>query len=693
MAVIATETPLLKVLKNSDILIGIGVVAVIVMMVIPIYTFLLNLLLAFNITFAIVIILTVMYIEKPIDFSVFPALLLVTTIFRLALNVSSTRLILLKGRAGVEGVITAFGDFVVGGNYVVGIVIFLILVIIQFMVIIKGATRVSEVAARFTLDAMPGKQMAIDADLNAGMITEEEAKQRRKDIRREADFYGAMDGASKFVQGDVVAGLIITVINVLGGFAIGVWMRGETLVEALQTYTLLTIGDGLAAQIPSLLISVATGIIVTRAASDDNLGAELSHQLSRFPRALYITAGTLAFLGIATPMPTVPFLGISIFLVLIGLGISKAQHREKIEAELKAKAKETTKPRQPENVVGLLQVDPMELEMGYSLIPLVDVEQGGDLLDRITLIRRQCAIDYGIIVPPIRIRDNMQLKPNSYVIKIKGTEIAGSEIYIDRFLAMNPGNIKEKLDGIKTVEPAFGLPAVWINADQREYAERLGFTVVDPSSIIATHLTEVIKSHAHELLDRQTTQKLIDNLKESHPSLIQDLIPEVMSAIDIQLVLQNLLREGISIRDLPTIFETLLNKGRTIKDPTILTEYVRMALARQICLQFRSVDETLSVITLTPKLEKELSDSLVDSQEGPYIALDPIKTQKLMINLSKVINDVVNKGLQPVILVAPNIRPYFKRLIERSAPNLIVMSYNEVVPTIEVKSVGMVSID
>lgn len=693
MAEITLDTPFLKLLKNSDLLIGIAVVAVIVMMVIPIPTFLLNFLLAINITFAIVIILTVMYIERPIDFSVFPALLLVTTIFRLALNVSSTRLILLKGRPGVEGVITAFGDFVVGGNYIVGIVIFLILVIIQFLVIIKGATRVSEVAARFTLDAMPGKQMAIDADLNAGIITEEEAKQRRKDIRREADFYGAMDGASKFVQGDVIAGLIICIINIIGGFGIGVWQRHETFLEALQTYTLLTIGDGLVAQIPSLLISIATGIIVTRAASDDNLGAELAVQLTRFPRGLFITAGTMGFLGIVTPLPFVPFITVALFLIFLGVGMNKTQKLKAAEELKKSKSKETAKPRQPENVVSLLQVDTMELEMGYSLIPLVDTEQGGDLLDRITLIRRQCAIDYGIVVPPIRIRDNMQLKPNAYVIKIKGTEIAGSELYIDRYLAMNPGHITEKIEGIKSIEPAFGLPAVWITEDQRERAERLGFTVVDPSSVVATHLTEIIKTHAHELLDRQTTQKLIDNLKESHGALIQDLIPGVMSVIDIQLVLQNLLREGISIRDLPTIFETLLNKGRTIKDTVILTEYVRMAIARQICLQFKSADETLSVITLSPKLEKELSDSLVDSQEGPYIAIDPVKTQKLMMNLSKCINDVVNKGLQPVILVAPNIRPYFKRLIERSAPNLIVMSYNEVVSTIEVKSVGMVSIE
>lgn len=686
--------PLMKLLKNGDLLMGVGVVAVVIMLVVPIPTWMLNVLISINITLGIMIILSVTYAERPIDFSVFPALLLVTTLYRLALNVSSTRLILLEGRGGVEGVITAFGDFVVGGNYIVGLVIFLILIIIQFMVIVKGATRVSEVAARFTLDAMPGKQMAIDADLNAGIINEQEAIEKRLDIRRESDFYGAMDGASKFVQGDVIAGLIITAINVLGGFGIGVWQRGETLAEAAQTYTLLTIGDGLAAQIPSLLISTATGLIVTRAASTDNLGSELSMQLTKFPRALYITGGALLFLGLATPLPTITLTSIGIFIFGIGWIMAGYTKQAKAEAERAALSAEPgDSPRQPENVVSLLQVDPMELEIGYSLIPLVDAEQGGDLLDRITLIRRQCAIDYGIIVPPIRIRDNMQLKPNTYVIKIKGAEIAGTELYIDKYLAMNPGHIQEKIDGIQTIEPAFGLPAIWINEDQREYAERLGFTVVDPPSVVATHLTEIIKVHADELLDRQTTQKLIDNMKETHPSLIQDLIPDVMSVIDVQLVLQNLLREAISIRDLPTILETLLNKGRTIKDTTLLTEYVRMSLARQICLQFRSSDDSLSVITLSPKAEKDLSDALVDSQEGPYIALDPIKTQKLMANLSKVITDVVNKGLQPVVLIAPNIRPYFKRLISRSAPNLVVMSYNEVVPSIEVKSVGIVSIE
>lgn len=686
--------PFMKLLKNGDLLMGIGVVAVVIMLVVPIPTWLLNVLISVNITIGIMIILSVTYAERPIDFSVFPALLLVTTLFRLALNVSSTRLILLRGRAGVTGVITAFGDFVVGGNYIVGVVIFLILVIIQFMVIVKGATRVSEVAARFTLDAMPGKQMAIDADLNAGIIDEKEAIEKRLDIRRESDFYGAMDGASKFVQGDVIAGLIITAINVLGGFGIGVWQRGETLAEAAQTYTLLTIGDGLAAQIPSLLISTATGLIVTRAASTDNLGSELTIQLTKFPRALFITGGALLFLGLGTPLPTFTLTTIGVFIIILGWTMNSYAKRVAQEEELQAKSEEeAASPREPENVVSLLEVDPMELEIGYSLIPLVDSDQGGDLLDRITLIRRQCAIDYGIIVPPIRIRDNMQLKPNTYVVKIKGAEIAGTELFIDRYLAMNPGHIQEKVEGIQTIEPAFGLPAVWINEDQREYSERLGFTVVDPPSVVATHLTEIIKVHADELLDRQTTQKLIDNLKEKHPSLIQDLIPDVMSVIDVQLILQNLLGEAISIRDLPTIFETLLNKGRTIKDTILLTEYVRMALARQICLQFKAADDTLSVITLSPRSEKDMADSLVDSQEGAYIALDPVKTQKLMTSLSNVITDVVNKGIQPVLLVAPNIRPYFKRLINRSAPNLVVMSYNEVVPTIEVRSVGIVSME
>ncbi|MBP7652023.1 flagellar biosynthesis protein FlhA [Candidatus Dependentiae bacterium] len=685
------EIPLQKLLKNGDLLVALGVIAIVIMLVIPIYTWMLNVLLTISIAIGLIIILSVTYLKKPADFSIFPSLLLITTLFRLALNVSSTRLILLEGRQGVEGVITAFGDFVVGGNYIVGIVIFLILVIIQFMVIVKGSTRVAEVAARFTLDAMPGKQMAIDADLNSGAITEQEADKRRKEIRREADFYGAMDGASKFISGDVIAGLIITVINILGGWAIGVWMRQEALTEAAKTYTLLTIGDGLVAQIPALLISVATGIIVTRAASDNDMGSELTSQLTQQPKVLYITAGALLGLGIFTPLPTLPMSVVAVIIGGVGFGMSGIlKNRESEDVKKKSdSAKEEV--RQPENVASLIQVDTMELEIGYGLIPLVAPEQGGDLLERITLLRRQSALDYGIIVPPIRIRDNMQLRPNAYVIKIKGVEIAGGEVYPDKFLAMNPGNIAEKLQGIETIEPAFGLPATWITDNQREQAELLGYTVVDPPSIIATHLTEIIKRNAHELLDRKSMNTLLAKVKEEYAQLVDEVIPTILSISDVQKVLQYLLKEGIPIKNLPAIFEILADKGRTVKDPRILTEYVRLGVSRQICSMLLSQDGRLNVITLSPQLEKELADNVRESQEGNFISLDPVKLQRLLSKLGETINTVVEKGLQPVILVAPNIRPYFKDLTERTAPGLIVLSYNEIVSNVEVQAVGMVT--
>jgi len=683
--------PLQRILENGDMLVAVGVVAVVIMLVIPIYTWLLNIFLTLSISLGLIIVLTVTYVRRPSEFTVFPALLLVSTLFRLALNVSSTRLILLKGRQGVEGVITTFGDFVVGGNYIVGIVIFLISIIIQVMVVVRGSTRVAEVAARFTLDAMPGKQMAIDADLNSGAITEAEADKRRKEIRREADFYGAMDGASKFVSGDVTAGLIITAINILGGWAIGVWMRDEQLMEAAKTYTLLTIGDGLVAQIPSLLISVATGIIVTRAASDKNMGSELTTQLTQQPKVLFITSGTLFGLAMLTPLPKVPFIFAALIITAIGLGVYN-MYKEADDTAKGVKAEQTKKEelRKPENVIDHLIVDTMALEIGYGLIPLVAPEQGGDLLERITLLRRQCALDYGIIVPPIRIRDNMQLKPNAYVIKIKDVEIAGGEIYPDKFLAMNPGNIGEKLQGIETIEPAFGLPACWITDAQRDRAEMLGYTVVDPPSIIATHLTEIIKRHANDLLDRKTMNSLIQKIKEENAQLVDEVIPSILSISDVQKVLQYLLKEGIPIKNLSTIFEVLADKGRINKDPRILTEYVRLALSRQICSMFLSADGRLNVITLSPQLEKDLADSVRESPEGNFISLDPARLQKLLMKLAELVNAVVQKGLQPIILVAPNIRPYFKDLTERTTPGLIVLSYNEIVPNVEVQSIGMI---
>ncbi len=676
--------------RNTDIVIAAAVIGMVVMMVIPVPTVLLDFLLTVNITFSLIILLVSMYNNEPLQFSSFPSLLLVMTLFRLSLNVSSTRLILLNGFAGQ--IIEKFGLFVLGGNPVVGFIIFLILVIIQFIVITKGAERVSEVAARFTLDAMPGKQMSIDADLNAGLITEKEALDRRRRIQSEADFYGAMDGASKFIKGDAIAAIVIVLINIIGGFVIGILQRKMSALDSLNTYTILTVGEGLVAQIPALLISTATGITVTRAAtSEANLSHEFTTQLMGRPRALAIAAGGLALLAVLG-MPPLPFLTLSTILGFTAYAIKRAQDQQKLAVIEKEKDEQVEEIRKPENVISLIQVDVLELEMGYSLIPLVDVSQGGDLLDRVVIIRRQCALEYGIVLPPIRMRDNMQLKPNSYVIKIKGVEVASGELMLDHYLAMSSGVTEDGIQGIETVEPAFGLPAKWIPASLREHAELAGYTVVDPSSVIATHLTEIIKGHSHEILGKQDVQNLLDHIKKTHPAVVEELIPGLLTVGEVQKVLAGLLRERVPIRDLVTILESLADHARVTKDVDMLIEYVRQALARNIVKQYADATDTLHVITLDPNVEQIIRESIQYTEHGSFITVDPEKAQSIFKSLTANVEKAAEKGYQPIILCAPVVRIYFKKLTERLIPNLTVLSYNELEGRVNVQSLGVVSI-
>ena len=675
--------------KYSDVIIAVTLVTIVIMMIIPLPKMLLDLLICLNITIALVVVMSAIYNEEALDLSVFPSLLLVTTLFRLALNISSTRLILLEGDAGE--VITAFGNFVVGGNPVVGFIMFIILVIINFIVITKGSERVAEVSARFTLDAMPGKQMAIDADLNQGAITDAEAKIRREKVQRESDFFGAMDGASKFVKGDAIAAIIIMFINIAGGFVIGMVQRNLEALQALQTYTLLTVGEGLVSQIPALLISTATGIIVTRSASEGNLGQDLVGQLFHNERIFFIITGVLLLLAVVPGLPGIPFFALSMACLFIGYNLRKTEEEsvETKQEEKKTKAKdEATKP---ENIVSLLQVDPMELEIGYSLIPLVDTGQGGDLLDRIVMIRRQCALELGLVVPTIRIRDNIQIKPNAYIIKLKGIEIAKGELLLDHFLAMNSGTVFEEVPGIETTEPAFGLPALWIPESEREQAELNGYTVVDAVSVLATHLTEVIKAHAAEILGRQETQNLVDNLQKTNPSLVDEVVPELLSVGEIQKVLANLLRERISIRDMATILEVLADYGRVTKDTEILTEYVRHAMARQITQQ-NVQNNVLPCITLDPALENRIAGAVQRTDHGSYVSLDPDAMQRLINSLNAEITKLTNMGYQPIVLTSPAVRLYFRKLVERSVPGIIVLSHAEIEQSVEIQILGVVKI-
>ena len=675
--------------QYSDVIIAAAIITIVLMMIIPLPTMLLDLLLCLNVTLALTIVLVTIYNVEALDLSVFPSLLLLTTLFRLALNVSSTRLILLEGYAGE--VITAFGNFVVGGNAVVGFIVFVILIIIQFIVITKGAERVAEVSARFTLDAMPGKQMSIDADLNQGAITDAEARKRREKIQREADFYGAMDGASKFVKGDAIAAIIIIIINITGGFIIGMVQRNMTVTQALQNYTLLTVGEGLVNQIPALMISTATGIIVTRAASDGNLGSDLVTQLFRNSRVFFIVSGVLILMAIVPGLPGIPFTCLSLIAAFIGYSLKKSQAETEETTTTAKQEKKKQEATKPENIVSLLQVDPRELEIGYSLIPLVDTGQGGDLLERIVMIRRQCALELGLVVPTIRIRDNIQIKPNAYIIKLKGIEIAKGELMLDHYLAMNSGTVFEEVPGIETTEPAFGLPALWIAEAQREQAELNGYTVVDAVSVLATHLTEVIKAHADEILGRKETQDLVENLKKANPSLVDEVIPELMNVGEIQKVLSNLLRERISIRDMGTIFEVLADYGRATKDTDILTEYVRHAMARQITQQ-NIQNNVIPCVTLDPAIENRIAGAVQRTDRGSYVSMEPDVMQRLLTALNTELTKLTNMGYQPIVLTSPAVRPYFHNLVERSIQGIIVLSHAEIEQSVELQILGVVKV-
>lgn len=676
-------------LKKADIGVGLYLLCAVIFFIIPIPSLLLDCMLAINISFALIILFNVLFVKEVLDMSFFPTLLLFTTIFRISLNVSSTRLILLTGEPG--NVVTTFGDFVGGGNMVVGTIVFIVLVLIQFIVINKGSERVSEVTARFTLDAMPGKQMAIDADLNTGAITDEEAKERRSKIQKESSFFGSMDGATKYVKGDATAGLIITFINLIGGSVMGMLYLGYDFSDSLMHFGLLTIGDGLVSQIPSLLISLATGILVTKGSNEADFSGVLVKQLFGIPRVLYIVGAVIAFLGIATPLNPYLFVALGFVFLITGHSISKDIGVESIEEEVQQAETEAEEIRKPENVVSLLQVDPIELEFGYGIIPLADVNQGGDLLDRVVMIRRQIALELGTVVPIIRLRDNIQLNPNQYIIKIKGVQVTEGEILFDHYMAMNPGYVEEEITGIPTYEPSFHLPAIWITEAQRERAESLGYTVVDAPSIIATHLTEVIRSHIAELLTRQDVQNLVNNLKESNPVLVDELTPKLLGLGEIQKVLQNLLEEGISIRDLLTVFESLADHAQTTRDTDVLTEYVRQSLKRAISGKYFPANETTSVVTLDPKVEQEIMSSVKQTEQGAYLTMDPEKTKAIMDSVESETQKLETIGKSPIVVTSPIVRMYFKKLTEEYFKDLIVVSYNEVESDVELQSVGMVT--
>jgi len=681
-----------KITKNMDIVFALMVVGIIVMFIIPLPTMILDMLLAANITFSMVVILVSIYITEPLDLSVFPSLLLFATLFRLGLNVSTTRLILGQGYAGE--IILSFGDFVVGGNYVVGLIIFIIIVVIQFVVITKGAERVAEVAARFTLDAMPGKQMSIDADLNAGIIDEHEAKREREKIRQEADFYGAMDGASKFVKGDAIAGIIITFINIIAGLVIGMLQQNMGFSQAAETYILLTVGDGLVSQIPALLISTATGMVVTRAASNNNMGNEMTEQLLKQPKALFIAAAVLLLLGFVPGLPTIPFLSLAIFIAIMGYLIIRTAQDEAPKEKGKQKKSELSPEEKQEmkeqEIKQLIKVDKLEIEVGYNLISLVLPEQGGDFLDRVSNIRKQIAMDLGIILPPVRIVDNLQLQPNIYKIKLQGVEISEYQLFADKYLAMDPGDTFEDIEGIDTEEPAFGTPAIWIEAEQRERAEMANYTVVDPGSVMATHLTEIIKSHAYELLGREEVKKLIDNVKEENQAVVDELIPDLMNLGDIQKILQNLLWENIPIKNLVLILETLADHAARTKDQTILTEYVRQGLSRQISNQFTDQENNLNVFTIDPQKEEKLANSLEQSDQGNYLSLQPAEAQNLINNIVQQAKQLLEKGNEPILLTSPMIRRPIKEMVHRTFSDLTVLSFNELESDVDLQVQGVV---
>ncbi|MBP8976014.1 MAG: flagellar biosynthesis protein FlhA [Bacteroidetes bacterium] len=684
------QSPILSALKtNTDLLLAFAVVLTLALLIVPLPASLLDVLLALNITMAILILMVSIYITSPLELSVFPSLLLMLTLFRLSLNVASTRLILGEGYAGE--VINAFGSFVVKGNYVVGFVIFLILILIQFIVIVKGAGRISEVAARFTLDAMPGKQMAIDADMNAGLITEFEARERRALIAREAEFYGAMDGASKFIRGDAIAGLLINVINIVGGFIIGVAQRGLSFSDALQTYTLLTVGDGLVTQIPALIVATASGMVVTRSGSGNQLDIDVRGQILGKPKALLIASGTLILFAIIPGLPTIPFLLLGGLTGTLGYVSMKTGKEKKEEA---AEAPAAAPEHKEEHVEDYVQVDALELEIGYSLISLVDESQGGDLFNRIANIRKQLALELGIVIPPIRVRDNLQLDPNQYVIKIRGNVIATDTLIMDRLLAMNTGNVTEEIQGISVKEPAFGLPAVWIPVFEREHAELAGYTVVEPVAVLSTHLQEVLRRNADKILSRQDTKKLIENLKKDYPAVVEDLTPELLPIGSVQKVLQNLLREGIPIRDLVTILESLVDYARVTKNVDVLTEYVRHSLSETIARLFADANGVVLAILMGPNLEQMLTSALQSQRESSAsLGLSPEMIEAIQKGMSENIDNAIAAGYQPIVLCSATVRPYFYRIIHTAFPNVSVLSFTELPPDTEIEFIGKLEVN
>ncbi len=677
-------------MKAKDLSVLIFVIMIVGMMIVPLPNLLLDILLIINISLSLMILLVAMNTKEPLDFSIFPTVLLLATLFRLSLNVSTTRSILSNADAGV--VIETFGSFVIGGNAVVGFVVFLILIVIQFLVITKGSERVAEVAARFTLDAMPGKQMSIDADMNAGLINEHDARDRRSKIEQEADFYGAMDGASKFVKGDAIAGIVIFIINIIGGFIIGMAVHGMPFGEAASAFTLLSVGDGLVSQIPALLISTATGITVTRAASDGNLGDDITKQIFSYPKLMFIVAGTIFMLGLFTPIGLALTLPLAGGLVIGGYMMQRNQTKEEQIHEQQETEEAEADIRSPETVINLLQLDTLELEIGYGLIPLADQKQGGDILDRIVMIRRQFALELGLVIPTIRIRDNLQLPPNQYVLKFRGSGIASGEVYLDHFLAMSQGVDDDSLEGIRVVEPAFGLPAVWVSTEVKQRAELMGYMIVDPPSVIATHLTEVLKRYAYQLLRREETKELVDNLKETHPNLVEELVPNLLTIGDIQKVLQSLLKEQVSIRDLAAIFETLADYAVYTKEPKVLTEYVRQSLTRQITEQYAD-NGVIHVLTAGATLEKGISDSIQQTEAGlHYLSMDPQISRKITDELQAQISRVIKSGGQPIFLTSPSIRMYLKQFVDKIIPSVPVLSYTELEPDVEIQSIGVVNI-
>jgi flagellar biosynthesis protein FlhA len=680
--------------KNSDVLMAVAVICILAFMVMPLPTLLLDLLLTFSITFSLIIILASMYVQHPLELSAFPSILLLVTLFRLALNVASTRIILLHGNEGTLAagkVINAFGGFVVGGNYLVGIIVFLILVTINFLVITKGAGRIAEVAARFTLDAMPGKQMSIDADLNAGLITEQEARERRELIAQEAEYYGAMDGANKFVRGDAIAGIVITLINIIGGLAIGVFQKDMSFANAAQNYTLLTIGDGLVSQVPALIISTAAGVIVTRAGANSSLGDEITSQILIQPKAIAVASGVLFGFGLVPGLPTIPFMILSAVTGGLAYTIFRSvKESARIEEESKVQEEKAIPSDQFD---ALPPLDTLAIEVGYGLIPLVDIEQGGQLLDRIKSLRRQIARELGIIVAPVHIQDNMQLKPGEYTILLKGNEIARGELMANYYLAMNPNTNDEKIDGIATQEPTYGLPALWIKEEVKENALAKGFTVVDLATVLTTHLSEIIKRHSHELLGRQDVQQLLDAVKETHPKVVEELVPNLLPLGGVVQVLQNLLREQVPIRDLLTILETLADWSPATKDLDILAEHVRHTLARTITQMHLTPEGNVAAITLGHSLESAISESLQQTDHGSFLSLDPSVAQQMMNNLAASLEKMSSLNYQPVVMCSAQIRYHVKRLIDRFMPNIAVLSYDEILSKVEIQSLEMLELN